>query len=222
MPNCPQCDEPVDDGFAYCPTCGAAVEETGDDAEADVNPAHADEPETPTESAPAQTPDHGDASRPEPQAVDDDADDGIGRREAIMGGAALGVAGLVYFAFIRDDEPSTPLAVHERLMDAWASNDDDRYRSLTHSDSPLRDTARWDDEAYWEDFGQQPGEEVDPVEQTVIEETDDIAVVEDRYAWESPDADGCLTEEWEYRKEDGQWRFWDVELVEQEPYDACH
>lgn len=226
MVECPHCGESLTEDAAYCHNCGNEVASDPASEPTDSDTSSASQEPAAGESQPPQSPDSaaGEAAPQADQAATAEADSsGIGRREVIFGGALLGAIGIAWFVFGRDDDGHEAMSVYEQLWDAWDEGDADTYRNLVHSESPLRDEGWWDDDAYWEQLGPGPDEDYDTVSREVVTETDSVVIIEEQYAWQHPEwDDGCFTDRYEFRLDDGSWRYYDVEHVEQEAYDECY
>lgn len=230
MVYCPNCGEQVSEGAVYCSNCGASLTEGDDHATTSEGPREpasgagqerTDEYRQSGQSGPpAEYGSPPSASQPgPPEAPPTEADAGISRRGLLAAGGGLVVlGGAGWFFFLRSDHPDSPEGVADRSWSTWANSDASGYRELFHPESPARDS--WDEE-YWDNFG--PGQGVDwSVEnREIVEQSDSEAVLREVYLWNNRSDDSTeqvrITWRYRFRKDDGDWKIWDYEFVDEEP-----
>lgn len=114
------------------------------------------------------------------------------------------------------DDPDDVVAAYAT---AWEEGDRQRADEIIHSDSPWRDDEWWLDDEH--DFG--PTEEVtwwEFEEWEVTDESESVAIVRQISVWDISDEEPYrLTEDWELRTDDDEWKIWDVEHIETEELD---
>lgn len=140
------------------------------------------------------------------RADGDGNENGVGRRELLIGGVALaGVAAGGVF-FLGSDGNDSPEAVMERYYREYADGDVEALNDLTHTESPDYPV----DDQLTEEVLQQLREEIDvDVEETeLVEENDDVAVVEITVTFSGQNRENTETDRWELRTEDGEWKVW--------------
>lgn len=130
---------------------------------------------------------------------------------ATMGVGAVSLAGCLGGGSESDPELSSPEAVLEQRWEAIEAEDPEAYRALYHSDSPHRDTEKWNDDEWWEKgfpgssfaYGKPYHREIQSQTETEATVREDVVV----------EADGGLRRGFVYelRTENSQWRLWDRE-----------
>jgi len=194
MAECSNCGEVVGSDAAFCPSCGTEL-----DAEESA-------------SDPAAAPADGGPDLSDPGTESGGAF-GLSRRQ-LLGGAVVAAGGVGWYTFLRDDGSSGPTGVVKQTWSLWESGDLDAYRALFHSESPARQQLPSDPA----EFGPADGVSWTIEERTVTSKTESEAVVREVYRWDAPDQELIrVTDLYQLRIEDGEWKLWDIQFQDSEP-----
>lgn len=133
-------------------------------------------------------------------------EDGLGRRELLIGGVVLAGVAAGGFVFLGSDDDDSPEAVMENYYQAYADGDVERINDLTHTESPDYPV---DEQLTDEEIDQLRNEiEVDVEETDLVEENDEQAVVEITVTFSGMGRENTETQRWELRTEGGEWKVW--------------
>jgi ketosteroid isomerase-like protein len=127
----------------------------------------------------------------------------LSRRRFILAGASA--ISVTFTGCVGGQGPDTPEEVVEAYYDALDEGDIDRVRELTHDERP--DPISDQDIAQWGATGM----EVNKIE--LLEESDDVAVLETIIVVQTPRGNRVVTNEYELRKQDEEWRIYRTERV---------
>lgn len=122
-------------------------------------------------------------------------------RRTVIG---VGACGLLAGCLAGGDDPAAAL---EDFLAAYEAGDGEAADEVIHSDSPWRQDEFWLEDDWG---GQEESTTVD--ERTLREESDENATLERTVEW--TDGDGREVEEWALRTEDGEWKIWELRILE--------